>query len=81
MTNKTHLMYSDPVSRTRPLKIERTIQAAGFAEGFAFVTKTKTTTLTVISGECNDGMSDEVYPYHAVYDMAGTVLAGCCRKN
>lgn len=80
-TTDKMLMYSDPVSRTRPMPITSITQAAGFAEGFAFIVKTKSTRLTVIMGECSDGMSDEVYSHHAVYEMGNTVLAGCCNKN
>lgn len=78
-TTKKELMYSDPVSRTRPLPITSVTQAAGFTEGFAFIVKTESTRLTVIRGECNDGMSDNVYDYHAVYEMGDTMLAGCCK--
>ena len=48
------------------------------APGFATVTKTKYATLTTVMGECSDGMSDEVYSHHAVFDIGGAVLAGCC---
>jgi uncharacterized membrane protein len=72
------LMYSDPVSRTRPLPITSVTQAAGFANGFAFIVKTNSTRLTVIAGECSDGMSDETYSHHTIYEMGDRVLAGCC---
>lgn len=75
---KGMLMYSDPVSRTRPVKVLSRTEAAGFSEGFAFVIKTKSSSLTVISGECSDGMSDNIYSHHAVYDRGGVILAGCC---
>jgi len=70
------LMYSDPVSRTRPMPITSVTQAAGFADGFAFIVKTKTTRLTVIAGQCSDGMSDETYTHHTVLMKMGKNCAG-----
>lgn len=35
--------------------------------------------LNVVQTECNDGMSDNIYPYTALVDVDGGILFGCCR--
>jgi uncharacterized membrane protein len=60
------------------LKILSTRQAAGMSENTVLVAKTKYSTLTLVAGPCSDGMSDETYTHHAVYDINGTVMYGCC---
>lgn len=63
------------------LKIKSKKEAAGMVEGFATVIKTKHTSLTMVRGECSDGMSDATYSHHAVYEMKGTVYYGCCSAS
>jgi len=73
------LTYTTPSDvPTMKLKIVSIRDAAGMTPGFATVMKTKYATLTTVMGECSDGMSDVVYSHHAVFDIGGTVLAGCC---
>lgn len=72
--------YSDPVNENMSLKILSKKNAIGFAEGAAFVVKTKYASAAVTMGECSDGMSDEVYSHTIVLEMNGNVLAGCCNK-
>ena len=60
------------------LAILSTREAAGMPAGYATVTKTRYASLTTVKGECSDGMSDEVYSHHAVFDVNGVVLYGCC---
>lgn len=55
--------------------------AVGMQPDFVFVVKTKNQSLSVVTGECNNGMSDEIFPYHVVFDRGdGTVFYGCCEK-
>lgn len=35
--------------------------------------------LNVVQTECNDGMSDNIYPYTALVDVDGAILFGCCK--
>jgi uncharacterized membrane protein len=35
--------------------------------------------LYFVKTECNDGMSDEVYPYDAAVVVDGVTLRGCCK--
>lgn len=60
------------------LKVTSTQQAAGFSENNSMVIKSKYTTLSMIAGECSDGMSDETYSHHALYDYKGVLFGGCC---
>lgn len=73
------ITYLSPeLEKTVSLKVTSTQQAAGFTENNSMVIKTKYTTLSLISGECSDGMSDETYSHHALYDYNGVLLGGCC---
>ncbi len=76
----TTLTYSSPeMENAAKLKIKSTRQAAGMAGNVAAVIKTKYSTLTIVAGaDCSDGMSEDTYTHHAVYDVNGTVLYGCC---
>lgn len=79
------LTYSNPENPDGfPYPIASVREAQGYTSGTATVIKTgcskwKTTTLTMVRGECSDGMSDTVYTHHAVYDVDGIVLYGCCK--
>lgn len=55
--------------------------AAGMANEFAFIAKTKNSSATIVTGECSDGMSDEIYSHHVVYTDGRAVLYGCCNKS
>lgn len=53
--------------------------AANTSSDFAFVVTTESSaTATVITGECNDGMSDRIYSKHIIYKNNEYVLYGCC---
>jgi len=55
--------------------------AQGVGEEYVFVASTKTASATIITGECNDGMSDDIFSHHVVYKNASTTLYGCCNKT
>ncbi|MBY0516575.1 MAG: hypothetical protein K2P81_06700 [Bacteriovoracaceae bacterium] len=78
VTDKMMTFSSPELEKPVSLKVISKTEAAGFTAGFAFVVKSKFSSLSVIAGECNDGMSDEVYSHHAIYENGGAVLAGCC---
>lgn len=81
LTDKT-ITYSSPEQEEdMVLKVLAKNSAVGSSENFAFVVDTKYSSLTVISGECNDGMSDGTYPYHAVFKRDNVVLYGCCEPT
>lgn len=74
-----YMRYSDPVMETTmSLKIVSRLQPVGYSEGYIQVIKSKFTSLTMVHGECNDGMSDEIYTHHAVFDNNGVIMGGCC---
>lgn len=78
------LTYSTPENQDgREMKIRSIRDAAGVPEWTATVVKTgcalkRRSTLTLLRGKCSDGMSDKVYSHHAIYDVDGGVLYGCC---
>ena len=56
----------------------------GTSGTFAFQIEAKdmlnnTLKLNVVQSECNDGMSDNIYPYTALVDVDGGILFGCCK--
>lgn len=78
--NKT--VFTDFSTDTTEEKTEEVISntpAAGTADGYAFVVKTENATANVVLGECNDGMSDNVYSHHILYTTGSQVLYGCCK--
>lgn len=58
--------------------------AAGTGEEYVFVAKTQNMSATIVTGECSDGMSDEVFSHHIVYTTGSSddigVYYGCCNK-
>lgn len=73
------LKYNDPtVDKAVSLKVIEVKDAAGYTPGNIQVIKTKFTRLSLVLGQCNDGMSDEVYSHHAIYEKDGVVFGGCC---
>jgi uncharacterized membrane protein len=53
--------------------------ALGTVDLFATVLKTDNqSSLTIVQGECNDGMSDNIYSHHAVFNTHNSVFYGCC---
>jgi len=64
-------------------KITSRETAAGVGDEYAFVVKTKKLSASVITGECNDGMSDNIYSHHIILEGADSFsrpLYGCCNK-
>lgn len=53
------------------------INAQGTNE-FAYKVKTKNLNASVITGDCNDGMSDRVYRYHILLEKGNKAYYGCC---
>lgn len=60
------------------LKILSVNQAAGFTDNNIMVIKTKFSRMTVVAGNCSDGMSEETYTHHAVLERDGIIFGGCC---
>lgn len=55
--------------------------AIGYADDFAFIVKTdKGSLASVTTGECSDGMSDNVYSKHITYVNGDNVFYGCCNE-
>ncbi len=81
VSEKTIRFSSPDVLDGIQLKVISKKEAAGMVEGFATVMKTKHTSLTMVHGECSDGMSDHLYSHHAVFEMNGTVYYGCCSAS
>lgn len=76
------LTYDNPSNDGSSVRtIESTRDAAGTMPGYITVIKTASSTLTVVAGTCNDGMSDNEYSHHAVFDVDGTVFGGCCNAK
>lgn len=75
------MTFSSPESPQDAVSaVVSTREAAGMIAGTATVVKTKNSTLTVVRGaDCSDGMSEETYTHHAIYDADGTVFSGCCK--
>ncbi len=60
-------------------KIISAKNAEGTTDLFATViTAENQDSLTIVRGECNDGMSDNLYSHHAVVKLKDRVLYGCC---
>ena len=56
--------------------------AEGTPEDFAFLLTTdRGATASIIAGQCNDGMSDNVYTHNILYKSSeGSVFYGCCNQ-
>ena len=64
----------------KPEEILSRVNAHGTGHEFAFVVKTEKSTATIITGECSDGMSDNVYTNHIMLTTGDQVLYGCCNQ-
>ena len=81
VTDKT-MTYSNPaLESTMTLKVTSVADAVGFTPGFARIIRSKYTRLTLISGACNDGMSDDTFTHHAMFESAEGIFAGCCNAQ
>lgn len=76
------LLFNDTV-KTSKLTVDAPLNAAGMSEGNITVFKNKKTDInvTVVRGECSDGMSDNTYDFHMVFTKGSTVLYGCCTQK
>lgn len=71
-----NLFMSDETTKTEEVISRQT--AIGVSEDYALVVKTATSSATIITGECSDGMSDTIYSNHIIYNSGDAVLYGCC---
>lgn len=81
--SKTHMSFSDFDDQPKVEEIISRETAAGVGDEYAFVVKSKSLSATVITGECNDGMSDNIYTHHVMVeggDVFNRPVYGCCNK-
>lgn len=71
-------IFNDETTKTEEI-ISKT-QASGTNLDFAFVVKTTTTSSSVITRDCSDGMSENVYSKEIVFSSGDQVLYGCCNE-
>lgn len=82
---KGFLSLKDLSADTKKFYSKTTMKSAyGTSGTFAFQIEAKdmldnTLKLNVVQTTCNDGMSDDVYPYTALVDVDGGILFGCCK--
>lgn len=82
---KGFLSMNDPMSDSKKFYSKTILKnAAGTTSTFAFQIEAtdmakNTLKLNVVKTDCNDGMSDSIYPYTALVDVDGGILFGCCR--
>lgn len=78
----THISVDNFETQTSaPITYRET--AAGVGDEYAFVVKTEKQSASVITGECNDGMSDNIYTHHIILEGADSYdrpVYGCCNK-
>jgi uncharacterized membrane protein len=66
---------------TAPITYRET--AAGVGDEYAFVVKSEKLSASIITGECSDGMSENVYTHHVILEGADSYsrpFYGCCNK-
>lgn len=65
------------------MTVDAPLNAVGMSEGYVTVYKNKKAdiNLTIVTGECSDGMSDNTYGHHMVFTKGATVLYGCCEAK
>lgn len=77
---RDQIIFSSP--RIKIITTEKIISkqdAANTNSDFAFVVTTESkATATIVTGQCNDGMSDNIYSKHIIYKNDDMVLYGCC---
>ena len=58
------------------------IEAAGFASGFVTTYSNQKVPVAVTSSnECNNGMSDHIFPKEVIIFLGDSVLYGCCGEG
>ncbi len=79
---ESSIEFSSPIEDTVVTEaVESKTNAIGYADEFAFIVKSdKGSLASITTGECSDGMSDNVYPKHITYVNDGNVFYGCCRE-
>ncbi len=77
-----NLSLNDTVKTTKAT-VDAPLNAIGMSPGNVTVYKNKKADInvTIVSGDCSDGMSDNTYAYHMVYTKGATVLYGCCEPK
>ncbi|MDO9181993.1 MAG: hypothetical protein Q7U04_06275 [Bacteriovorax sp.] len=79
------LSFDDPRAQSPKIYSKLTMKnAEGTTGDFAFQiialdNANNKLELNIVKSECNDGMSDEVYPYNALVEFEGHILYGCCK--
>lgn len=61
------------------LPIESKTNAHGTRD-FAYKVKSQGVEASIITGECNDGMSDRVYSHHILIEIGKNIYYGCCNR-
>lgn len=80
--SESHVSFNDFSSEADEVsEIISKDSAAGTGLDFVTVIKTEEKVITTIQNSCNDGMSDEIYPFEVVVtdNESGLVLYGCCK--
>lgn len=79
---ETHISVDNFESQTSsPITYRET--AAGVGDEYAFVVKSEKHSASIITGECNDGMSDNIYSHHIILEGADSFnrpVYGCCNR-
>ena len=73
-----------PGMKDEDFTITQSTSAAGTSGDFAFQLSGKNAQsdllkLNIIKGECNDGMSDRIYPFNVLVEHQNRILYGCCK--
>ncbi len=64
------------------LPVTDIIEAAGFASGFVTTySNNKVPVAVTSSNECNNGMSDHIFPKEVIIFLGDSVLYGCCGEG
>ncbi len=74
-----NISLNDTVKTTK-MTVDAPLNATGMSEGYVTVYKNKKADInvTIVNGDCSDGMSDNTYSHHMVFTKGTTVLYGCC---
>jgi uncharacterized membrane protein len=82
--SKGFLSINGPLSDSKKFYSKTVLKnAEGTTADFAFQIEAEDQArsilkLNIVKADCNDGMSDDIYPYTALVDVEGKILFGCC---
>jgi uncharacterized membrane protein len=84
ITSNKQMKLTIPGISNEIFSITQKTNAAGTSGDFAFALSGKNAQsdlikLNIIKGECNDGMSDRIYPFNVLVEHQNTILYGCCK--